>query len=486
MSPERKIYLLDPQHIPPETIAVTFAKTSRSPLSFREIAAELTDEKSSEFHEKWVVGYGHASVAEHAVLHIAVENISRLAVECLESNRLASYTEKSTRYQKWGTEDFYIPGEIRDSLFLEDYLSTVHQLLQSYQQSLPLIKAVIAGDSPRKPDESEAAWERRIRSDYIDVCRYYLPAACLANVGITINARALEHALTKMLSHPLAEVRCAGEEIKAAASAVVPTLLKYAEPSAYLQTARLELERWCSQIPSSPSHEDWCTCQWMDPQLEIRLLAGLLFPHAPATYGYSQLLEYVSTLAPAERLALAEAALGSLGKYDIPARELEHSSFTFEITLDQGAYFELKRHRMMTQSVQAFSPHLGFAIPSAITRAGLKGEYIRVMEAAAKTYQRLASISPAVAAYVLPNAYNRRVLLTMNLRSTEHLLRLRSAPNAHFSMRRVAQCLAEKLRQRAPLLAGFMRISPLENSTRIEEDYFSATAFSVKGLTDSE
>ena len=46
-----------------------------------------------------VVGYGHASVAEHAVLHMAVENISRLACDALEDNRLASYTEKSSRYR---------------------------------------------------------------------------------------------------------------------------------------------------------------------------------------------------------------------------------------------------------------------------------------------------------------------------------------------------------------------------------------------------
>ena len=31
MPPERQIYLLDPQKIDPETIAVAFAKTSRSP-----------------------------------------------------------------------------------------------------------------------------------------------------------------------------------------------------------------------------------------------------------------------------------------------------------------------------------------------------------------------------------------------------------------------------------------------------------------------
>src|SRR5512136_2757260 len=102
----RDIYLLNPKELSPEVIAVAFAKTSRSPESFREIAAGLTDEKSAEFHERWVVGYGHASVAEHAVLHIAFENISRLAIESIEGNRLASYTEKSTRYQKWELDNF--------------------------------------------------------------------------------------------------------------------------------------------------------------------------------------------------------------------------------------------------------------------------------------------------------------------------------------------------------------------------------------------
>ena len=111
MPPARRIYLLSPRAHDPETIAVAFAKTSRSPHSFDEIAAELTAAASAEFNEKWVVGYGHASVAEHAVLHIALENISRLAIECIESNRLASYTEKSTRYQTWALDGFHIPTE---------------------------------------------------------------------------------------------------------------------------------------------------------------------------------------------------------------------------------------------------------------------------------------------------------------------------------------------------------------------------------------
>jgi len=474
MSPERQIYLLDPQELPPETIAVAFAKTSRSPQSFREIAAELTDEKSAEFHEKWVVGYGHASVAEHAVLHIAVENISRLAVECLESNRLASYTEKSTRYQKWGEDDFFIPAEIRGSLFLDEFLQTIHRLIYLYKQSLPVVREVIAFDHPRNSGETEAAWERRIRSDYVDVCRYLLPAACLANVGVTINARALEHAITKMLSHPLEEVRQIGQEIKIVAQSVVPTLVKYAEPSAYLTQSRLDLSNWMMHQAISTSTVDWCTLLWMDPQIEDRLLAALLYPQS--NFAYTQLLSLVSSLPLEEKSALAHAALGSLGKFDIPLRELEHSAFTFELILDQGAYFELKRHRMMTQSVQPFSPDLGYAIPSAFTRAGLESEVRSALDAAATMYHQLTSVSPHVAAYVLPNAFNRRVLLTMNLRSAMHLVRLRSAPNAHFAMRRVANRLAGEIQPRLTLLAKYVEASSVETWAGIEDQFFTQTA----------
>src|SRR5215207_1291180 len=129
---ERDIYLLSPRALSPETIAVAFAKTSRSPESFRAIASELSDEKSAQFHEKWVVGYGHASVAEHAVLHIAFENVSRLAIESIEGNRLASYTEKSTRYQKWSSDDFTIPPELREAgdPLCSEYTDTIRFLFK--------------------------------------------------------------------------------------------------------------------------------------------------------------------------------------------------------------------------------------------------------------------------------------------------------------------------------------------------------------------
>ncbi len=472
MTPERQVYLLDPKHLSPETIAVTFAKTSRSPESFREIAAGLTDEKSAEFHEKWVVGYGHASVAEHAVLHIAVENLSRLAVETLESCRLASYTEKSTRYQKWTTEDFFLPAELAGHPLRQEYIDTVSLLFRSYQEALPAVRRVIEKAYPQKAEESSSAWERRIRSRYVDICRYYLPAASLANVGMTINARALEHSISKMLSHPLAEVRGLGAELKLVGQACVPTLIKYAERVPYLAQAREALQSLAVEQAALPIQDgEFCRLVSFDADIEERILAAAYY--SQAAISYRQAWEEIRALGPSAREALAQALFTGLGKYDIPMRELEYGNFVFDVVLDQGGYFELKRHRMMTQTPQMLTTRLGYALPGGLVAAGLEEHFRAAMQTAANTYEHLAAWDPIVAAYVVPNAYNRRVLLQFNLRSADHLLSLRSAPNAHFALRRVVQCMGEQIRAVLPTLGAFIRTNPDETWQKIEQENFA-------------
>jgi len=475
MTHKRQVYLLDPQSLPPETIAVTFAKTSRSPLSFREIAAELTDEKSAEFHEKWVVGYGHSSVAEHAVLHVAVENVSRLAIEPIESNRLASYTEKSTRYQTWSPDGFYIPTELDSHPLRQQYLDTCTALFQAYQASIAPAKAVVAQLKPPKPDESERRYDARIRSDYVDACRFYLPAASLANVGITINARALEHAIQKLLSHPLEEVRSVGAEIKQVAQAVAPTLVKYADAVPYLDQVRSAfLDAAQALQPAPVSQSDWCRLVRYDQDGENTVLAAALYRFGGMSY--VEAVEAVERMSADTRLHLAESLMGQLDRHDIPLRELEHANYTFDVILDQGAYFELKRHRMMTQTPQGLTTRLGYAMPRLLAAAGLAENFHQSMDMAAKTYEALFRFNPEVAAYVVPNAFNRRVLLTMNLRSAAHLVNLRAAPNAHFSIRRIARRIAEQIQQATPLLGSYLRLPDGETWQSIEADFLEIRA----------
>jgi len=107
------------------------------------------------------------------------------------------------------------------------------------------MRALIERLTTRREQESDEAYDRRIRSQYVDSCRFLLPAASLANLGMTANARVLEHAIGKMLSHPLAEVRQIGAEVKRVSQAEVPTLVKYAETILIWSTPA-----WLFQLPA--------------------------------------------------------------------------------------------------------------------------------------------------------------------------------------------------------------------------------------------
>lgn len=474
MTAPRQVYLLDPKQLSPETIAVTFAKTSRSPESFKEIAAGLTDEQSAQFHEKWVVGYGHASVAEHAVLHIAVENVSRLAIEAIESNRLASYTEKSSRYQTWDSDYYLVPPEFENHPLRDLYESTIKRLFQTYTEALDPVHQVVAKSNPRRAEENDSAYDRRIRSQYVDVCRFLLPAAALANVGITINARALEHALQKMLSHPLEEVRTLGLEIKQAALAEVPTLVKYAEPVPYMQHAQDALGKLAGKYRPKLGGRDWCRLVSYEPDGETRVLTAALYRYSGLSFEEAH--ETVVGMGAAGRKTLAEDLLGSMGEHDEPLRELEHITYTLDLLVDQGAYFELKRHRIMTQSPQTLTTHLGYALPRKLVDAGLEAVYRAAMEAAKQAYDKLVTVNPQAASYVVPNGFNRRVLLTLNLRSAYHFCELRSAPNAHFSAQRAALRVAEQIQRMHPAVAGMMRLPKGVTWQSVEKEHFVETA----------
>ncbi len=475
--PDRQIYLLSPRELSPETIAVAFAKTSRSPESFREIAAGLTEEKSAKFHEKWVVGYGHASVAEHAVLHIAFENISRLAIESIESNRLASYTEKSTRYQKWGTDNFFVPTELDNHPLRDKFIETCRLLFRTYNDSLDPMRTLVLKRAHRRENESDEAMDRRLRSQYVDVCRFLLPAASLANVGMTANARVLENVIRKMLSHELAEVREIGEQVKDVATNEVPTLVKYADASAYLIETTKELAPLClpqnslnlGGVSRRDEGGNWCQLIDYDHNGENKILAAALYRFGGMTF--ADALAYVKSISEAKRLKLVDILLKRLGEHDIPLRELEYATYTFDLVMDQGAYAEFKRHRMMTQTPQMLTTRLGYAMPRLITEAGFGSEYDAAMKSAAEMYEKLYEFNPRVAQYIVPNGYYRRVLAQFNLREAYHFCQLRGASNAHFSIRKIAHRIHDELARVHPALTKFMHM-PDETWQDVEEKYF--------------
>ncbi|MBU1148545.1 FAD-dependent thymidylate synthase [Patescibacteria group bacterium] len=451
--PKRRIYAL--AGLKPEIVAVTFAKTSRSPKTFSEIAEEMTDSKSSEFHEKWVVGYGHSSVAEHAFLNIAIENVSRLSIEAVEGNRLASYTEKSSRYQIFDENAFYLPDKIAQSEMADYYLDSMRFLMRNYldlqQRTLNYLKTKIQPE----PDEPGKAYEARMKCMALDSVRFIMPVATLANVGMSVNARNLEYAIKKFLSHPLKEVQDIGAKIKEEAQRVVPTLVKYADRNEYLVETNKALAKLSKEkIPETTLDGDNLSLVQYQGDADDRLVAALLYKEA--TQSYAEILGKVINMNQEEKEGVIDQALSRLTRFDHPIRELEYVTYVFDCLWDQGAYYDLKRHRMCTMTAQPLTIEHRAIMPKMITDAHLENQFAESIQKAEEGFNRLKSQFPAEAQYFVLNAHKRRFLWQLNLRELYWVVNLRSRKNGNFSYRQFAQKMYEIVKARTPLVAKYL------------------------------
>lgn len=460
---EMRVYPLDPKRLTQEQIAVTFAMTSRNPASFEEIQQAVTEAKAADFHEKWVVNYGHASVAEHAVLHMAVENISRLACDELEDNRLASYTEKSSRYQVLDRGSYYIPAEIRGHPLERDYVRACDALFDLYHGLVDRTIAHLRTRNPRNESEKETAYVARLRRIATDHCRFVLPASTLTNVGVTMNARSMEHAIAKLLSSDLAESRELGARLKKEGQAITPTLIRYADRSEYLAGTRGEQLQAAKAYGIAGAEENKpgpssvsAHLVHYDPHAQDKLVAALLYRFSGRSY--EAVFNDVLTSTTKHRNAAVEMALKRLGPYDPPLRELETVDYTFDLLLDYGAYREFRRHRMQTTIAQPLTVLHGYVVPPLIADAGAEGEFRKAMDDVHDLFEQLVGVSPAVAQYAVTHAHLTRVLAKMNLRECYHLFKLRRSPQAHFTIQEVAAQAMQAVRSVHPLLMKYVKL----------------------------
>ena len=455
-----RVYPLDAHDLSEEQIAVVFAMTSRRPEAFDEIAKQVSQEKAADFHERWVLGYGHASVAEHAVVHMAVENVSRLACDALEDNRLASYTEKSSRYQVMPPDYFHFPQELEGEPEVGQlYQEACQQLFQGYRRFIDGCMDQLRRTNPQGAKERESAYNLRLRREATDSCRAVLPAATLTNVGITVNARALEHAITKLMSSGLAEERVLGLDLREQGQKIAPTLIKYAERNSYLEripAVQQEMSnKYVHEIPPTPLYERGALggspesesslggrystvqpevrlVQW-ERQAEEKVTAALLYRQAGLSY--EEVWAKVLDMAPEARQEVIGQCLAGMGPHDAPVRELELVDYTFEFVLDYGAYREFKRHRMMSYIPQPLTIDHGFRVPQLVTEAGLETQFEEAIGPAEAAFREVQERWPQVAQYLVTHSHYRRVLAKMNLRECYHLFKLRTSELAHFAIR---------------------------------------------------
>lgn len=444
---------LDPEQLTPEILSAAYARISRNPAPVTELRAQARGEvaRARASNEQIVFGLGHASVAEHAVFNFDLMGVSRLAIEAIEAFRLCSYTEKSQRYIRL-EDDLVMPEELRAHGFEARFRELAALQHRSYDLLYArLLEHVLEKHAALAADRAN---RRTLEGWAKEDARYATSLAVEGQLGLTANARTLEHAIRRLSGHPLSEVRAVGAELLRLARAVAPSLIRYTEATGAADARSPELRQLAAEL-LGPDEGQTLPGAAGSVQLvgqpkggDLAVATALL--HGASSAPWDVCEEQARALGAADLGALFDAALRPLGPHDAPPRAFELASLRFDLVISASCFAQLKRHRMATILCQPYDPNLGFTIPEAVSEVGMVGELERVAEASARLFEEILPRAPAAAPYVLTQAHRRRVLVEMSARELYHFARLRLDRHAQWDIRGIAERMLGLARQVLP------------------------------------
>jgi thymidylate synthase ThyX len=500
----------------PEVLAFAMAKYSRSSLSMRESLREISAQKAEQFLNTFYFQYGHRSIADLAHIAFAVERLSLMAALVLEDEQRWDGQERSTRYQNFLESGWYYPDFGDDRGSRELYARTLSTLIDTYQRTTSAVLEVLRQRVAR-PDAMKAdTYERTLKARAFDVARYLLPLSTNTSLGQIVSARTLETQVSRLLSHPVAEIRDLGVKLREAATGpawnvnaqaaqafvdklaalekqsgapddlsaeasrlftrevkTAPTLVKYAQPNPYEIETRRELAQAAAEILKGAAIAEAPLVDLVErtETLEVELASTLLY--SASHHPYRQIRDLVAHLSEAQVNEIVELGLRHRGKHDEALRAFHAGdALRFDMLMDIGAFRDFHRHRRCTQIIQEFTTLHGYETPGSadlpagidiLAEAGILADYRAAFEAAHRASENIAAGKAPEAAesalYLLPLGTRVRSLFKMDFAEAQYISELRSAPAGHFSYRRVAWEMYLALAKQHPSLARHVRVT---------------------------
>jgi thymidylate synthase ThyX len=456
--------------MPPEKCAFALARYSRSPDSIRDSIQWVRTHDSSKFLESFYFQYGHASIADLGHVVLCFEGISELAATEIEDEQLWDGQARSSRYQDFSRAGFVIPPEF-DASQAAAYEQAAGDLLAGYNEVHARVFEYLSEKLPRPDAMSPQAYQRNVKARAFDVARYLLCFGIPTGVGQVTSIRTLERQVRRLKASEYEELRgLAGEIAEACAAepclrwdettsseAVAPTLARHMDAEEHSARSRDDLRAWAMQnlapYTSGALPDAVDLVKPSDSMADI--VATLLYPVTERPY--RELYEMASAWSAARRNEVVDIALGSRTGRDELLRNFRSAPYVFDIVMDIGAYRDLHRHRRCQQFRQAYSSKLGFETPDAIGASGLSERYAAWLLRASN----VAATLPAPGAdYLIPFAARSRFLFKMDFAEAEYIARLRSGVKGHFSYRRIAWEMKEKMSLLEPELGRLMEATP--------------------------
>jgi thymidylate synthase ThyX len=409
----------------PEVLAYAMAKYSRSALSMRESLAEISTQRAEQFLNTFYFQYGHRSIADLAHIAMAIERLSLLAAIVLVDEQRWDGQERSTRYQNFLKSGWFFPDFGTDNASARLYAETIGNLFATYQRTTAAVLEALRRRVPYPEAMKPDAYERTLKARAFDVARHLLPLATNTSLGQIVNARTLETQVSRLLSHPVAEVRDLGVKLRDAATGpawnvngnagaalvekiaaaertwqlkaqdepwdgvidsiaassddlaaeaaslltrevrTAPTLVKYAEPNQYEIQTRAELTQAAAELLAPHPVADAPLVDLVErtETLEVELAATLVY--SASHHPYRQIRDLVAALPEARVSEIVALGLRHRGKHDEALRAFHAgAALRFDILMDIGGFRDMHRHRRCVQIIQGFTTQHGYETPT--------------------------------------------------------------------------------------------------------------------------
>ncbi|MFA6460688.1 MAG: FAD-dependent thymidylate synthase [Candidatus Woesearchaeota archaeon] len=514
---DRNVYAVNPGRIPDELLALNIGSFSRSELSGRDrllavfgemeerkrklegegrtfegyvplaevareiranpgISLEFFLDKARAFHERYVIGYGHASIAEGDMIRIYTEGVSQLATKFLESAVLGAYQEKSTRYVSFEKNALVVPPTLRYSEEFSRRIDTFHQkIMEDYAASNVEVRSFLEEKVFKRENfEKKAVYESTVRAKMLDITRYFLPLSVQTSLGMTMSARTLRDHISFLLSQPLEEVQLIGYNMLVEGLMVSPSLLSHIDVNQHtvkrdirMQDLAQELGFQSEQSPVAGREKN-----------AVHLISPVEFPENYlaaaflAEYSnqrFSEILSRVRTLPPTAKEHIFDAYLKDRGAHDAMGKAAELGLLVFDLVLDNGAFRDLARHRKGTILRQRFSPEHGFELPEFIEEPELsfvKERYERAMEYSYSIWKDVAFQMPEQAQYLALMGHKVQYTYAADPRQMAYLIPLRTQEGGHHSYRTLTQEMFREMQRVLPTFAKHVRANMESGTSR--------------------
>ncbi|MBR1540645.1 MAG: FAD-dependent thymidylate synthase [Clostridia bacterium] len=413
-------------------------KLSRFPGNVFEVLEATNDYESNLKMIKRIIKMGHKSIIEHDYLVFGLCDVTPIIEQTIIGTRLSSFTIKSRREVDFRTAGYYIPkfrnknGEKHKDLekITTKYQNHMQYLFNTYGDIVDL------GIS-------------------VEDARFILPYCFKSNIIMGVDARQLERMIlffTKGHLSKIQELKEFGEKLQEIAKEYVPYLAPGLEKAEENLASGFEFLEESTKRPDIKILKEPKLISYTPNCDDVIILSYIMYHYQCSQEEASKILEDLEKKENDVKDKIMQVIL-----HKEERRELEQTSFTYQIPISLSILTHLTRHRMHALLVPEFLPMWdmkNYVIPATIKENEKALEvYEKAVQKNREVFEEFKKeVYEEDLIYFYLGAQMLNVMTTMNSRTLQWISRMRCCNKAQWQIRQIAWGMVNEAKKVAPLL----------------------------------